>query len=540
MAEAVPIALDSSGRKLVRLLFVAVGITLLGLAGFAWSVSVMRTEFRAIAYDELYLQKLTSSIVEQDKALALLVQLAVGTRDERWESQYDEIEPLLAGAVAAAAELAPEAYGGWSSAIAEQEVLARVALEHEALALSRAGRQADAQALLGSQEYQDHRTQHEAAVDGLIETVDARVTQRLGAFEARIVRTALLLCGIALVVLATWAGILRSVLRHMRERLHAMRELAAARDGLELRVQERTASLSAEMERRQELQVQLLEASRAAGKAEVATSVLHNVGNVLNSVNVSAELVATRIRSVPADDLTRASRLLAENLDTIDDYLHKDERGRHFPGFLASATERIATLRTSSLEEVTRMQSHLDHIKRVVSLQQDNARHKSVLERTAPQRLMEEAIGLCGAKLVDVRLVRDLPALDESEWARHDILQILVNLLKNAAEACASEPSRESLVTVKVSASRAHPGGACFEVGDNGVGIAKDQRTAIFAYGVTTKQEGHGFGLHSAATSAKALGGTLTAASDGPGKGAIFALDLPPGRSEPHTEGAAV
>jgi len=369
-SDAAAVVLDASGRRLVHLLILAVAITLLGFGGFVWSVSVMRGQFRGVAYDELYLQKLTSSIVEQDKVLGHLVQLAVATQDERWEAQYHEIEPLLEGAVDAAAALAPEAYGRLSGAHAEQDVRARVELEHRALDLAREGRRADAQALLSSPEYRGHRNRHEAAVESLNEAVDTRVTERLGAFERRIAHTVLLLCGIAFIVLAAWAGILRSVLRHMRARLLAVRELAAARDELELRVQERTASLRTEMTRREELQMRLVEASRAAGKAEVATSVLHNVGNVLNSVNASSELLATRIRGLPADDLARASKLLADNLDGVAEYLHKDPRGRHFPGFLASATERLATLRTASLEEVARIQKHLGHVKRVVALQQ--------------------------------------------------------------------------------------------------------------------------------------------------------------------------
>jgi signal transduction histidine kinase len=66
-------------------------------------------------------------------------------------------------------------------------------------------------------------------------------------------------------------------------------------------------------------------------------------------------------------------------------------------------------------------------------------------------------------------------------------------------------------------------------VSDNGVGIAPETLVRVFEHGFTTKKDGHGFGLHGAALTAQELGGTLSAASEGPGRGATFTLDLPLG-----------
>jgi two-component system NtrC family sensor kinase len=59
------------------------------------------------------------------------------------------------------------------------------------------------------------------------------------------------------------------------------------------------------------------------------------------------------------------------------------------------------------------------------------------------------------------------------------------------------------------------------------VGIAPENLTRIFSHGFTTRTDGHGFGLHSAALAAQQMGGRLTAQSDGPGRGATFTLELP-------------
>jgi signal transduction histidine kinase len=68
-------------------------------------------------------------------------------------------------------------------------------------------------------------------------------------------------------------------------------------------------------------------------------------------------------------------------------------------------------------------------------------------------------------------------------------------------------------------------------VTDNGVGIPPENMARIFNHGFTTKKDGHGFGLHSGANAAKEMGGSLTAHSDGPGKGATFTLELPTAES---------
>ena len=107
---------------------------------------------------------------------------------------------------------------------------------------------------------------------------------------------------------------------------------------------------------------------------------------------------------------------------------------------------------------------------------------------------------------------------------KHKVLQILVNLVRNARHACLASDAREKRVVVRVGS---HDGGVRIAVTDNGIGIAPEHMTRIFSHGFTTKRDGHGFGLHSGALAARELGGALRAASDGSGKGATFTLDLP-------------
>jgi signal transduction histidine kinase len=116
---------------------------------------------------------------------------------------------------------------------------------------------------------------------------------------------------------------------------------------------------------------------------------------------------------------------------------------------------------------------------------------------------------------------------------KHKVLQILVNVVRNAKYACDESSNDEKRVTVCV---RVDADEIAIAVSDTGVGIPPENLNRIFSHGFTTRKEGHGFGLHSCALAAKELGGSLRAESAGPGKGATFTLRLPFTPSE-HTHG---
>jgi signal transduction histidine kinase len=107
---------------------------------------------------------------------------------------------------------------------------------------------------------------------------------------------------------------------------------------------------------------------------------------------------------------------------------------------------------------------------------------------------------------------------------KHKALQILVNLIRNAKYACDESGSTDKRLTLRV-----YNGGGRVRIAviDNGVGIPAENLVRIFNHGFTTRENGHGFGLHSAALAARELGGVLRVHSEGPGRGAAFTLELP-------------
>jgi PAS domain S-box-containing protein len=271
----------------------------------------------------------------------------------------------------------------------------------------------------------------------------------------------------------------------------------------------------------------LMDASRIAGMAEVATGVLHNVGNVLNSLNVSAAVIASGLRQSKAESLAKLAALLREHQDDLAHFLTHDPKGRRVPEFLASLARHAVEERTRLLAEVASLQKNIDHIKEIVSMQQAYATMVGVVEPLDPGLLMEDALRMNAGSLSRhaVRVERDFPFVPAVLGERAKVLQILVNLIRNAKHACDEGGAAEKIVTLRL--RPAAQNAVHLIVQDNGVGIPAENLTRIFQHGFTTRAQGHGFGLHSAANAAREMKGALHVHSAGPGHGATFTLELP-------------
>lgn len=276
----------------------------------------------------------------------------------------------------------------------------------------------------------------------------------------------------------------------------------------------------------QEAHQALMRASRQAGMAEVASNVLHNVGNVLNSVNVSANLLDQRMRASKASGLARVAAMLEEQGDQLGSFIASDDRGKRLPTYLAQLSSQLLADREGALKELASLVKSLEHIKDIVRMQQSYATHGGVVESVAVAdlvndsvRLNEEAFSRHGVTLACE--FEEMPAITVD---KHRVLQILVNLIRNAKYACEDSGRNDKRITIRVTPCAL---GVAIAVVDNGVGIPTENMTRIFSHGFTTRPGGHGFGLHSAALAAQELKGSLGVASDGPGCGATFRLELP-------------
>jgi len=277
---------------------------------------------------------------------------------------------------------------------------------------------------------------------------------------------------------------------------------------------------------------QLLTASRQAGMAEVATNVLHNVGNVLNSVNVSASMVSERIKRSKCAGLGRVAALFKDHAADLGAFVGGPQ-GKHLPPYLTELASELLAERDAAVAELTALRSNVEHIKEIVAMQQGYARLGGVTDTVDVRVLVDDSLRMNEGAFNrhGVTIVRDFEDVPMVRVDKHKVLQILVNVIRNAKYACSeAKGGGERRVTVRV---RASTSAVLIAVIDTGVGIPRENLDRIFSYGFTTRAEGHGFGLHSSALAARELGGTLRAESPGPGMGATFTLTLPLAAPEP-------
>jgi PAS domain S-box-containing protein len=295
-----------------------------------------------------------------------------------------------------------------------------------------------------------------------------------------------------------------------------------------------TVTKHAEM-RLEQAHKQLVEASRMAGMAEVATSVLHNVGNVLNSVNISSSIISEKIRNLKVSSLRKIAALVEEHAGDLSGFFSNDSKGRELPAFLEELAAHTEREQREILSELSLLAANIEHIKEIVAMQQSYAKISGMIELLPAAELVEDALRMNAGAMErhKVHVVRDYTPAPPVLVDKHKALQILVNLIRNAKYALAEANRKDKMVTLQIRPTEHHT--VRISVSDNGVGIGAENLTRIFEHGFTTRKDGHGFGLHSGALVARELGGSLTVRSEGAGKGALFALELPTEPERPKT-----
>jgi C4-dicarboxylate-specific signal transduction histidine kinase len=278
---------------------------------------------------------------------------------------------------------------------------------------------------------------------------------------------------------------------------------------VKIQLKQRTNSLENEIAERKRMQLEvervhteLVETSRQAGMAEVATGVLHNVGNVLNSVNVPAIVVADTLRKSKVPNLAKVTALLDEHNGDPGAFLTSDPRGIQGPPYLKRLAAQLAREQQIATSELVILRKNIEHIKDVMAMQQSYAKFSGVVETVEPTELIEDVLRINASALTrhEVQLVRRYEKVPPLATDRHKILQILINLIRNAKYACDDSRRTDKQMTLELSRV---DGKARISVRDNDVG------------------------LHSGALAARELGGSPLVHSDGRGKGAPFTLELP-------------
>lgn len=310
-----------------------------------------------------------------------------------------------------------------------------------------------------------------------------------------------------------------TALRDITVRKKVEAELARHREHLEELVESRTAELKATHER-------LIQSSRKAGMSDIASSVMHSVGNALNSVTVSMALVKEGITDSTADGLARAVDLVGEHSDNLGSFFSKDPRGAKMLEYLRQLSAVMATKRENVISLVEGLEERVQNIESIVASQQAYAATGCYSEECDLRQVVTDAIGIHQAAISDDKVVlsHSLNQVPLVTVDKQKLIHILITLLSNAEQA--RDNSKDEPHTIRVNL-QAEPEGAVLLVEDNGVGIPQEDLTRVFRSGFSTHGRDRGYGLHNSSNAAKSSGWKITASSDGPGKGAIFKLTIP-------------
>ena len=293
------------------------------------------------------------------------------------------------------------------------------------------------------------------------------------------------------------------------------------------RVRERTAQLESTIQELRDTQSQLTDVAHCAGMAEVATGVLHNVGNVLNSVNISVSILKEQIRRSKVADLQAFTDRLAAQGQDMSQFLAAENRGQKLLEFLQRVSGRLATEHDDILRETTGLAQKIEHIKGIINAQQAYARQVPFREKVQLKQLIDDVLKLHGESLhkhsVEVQLaIEDVPTLD---LEKAKLLQVIDNLVKNAIESIVQYKALTRRITIHVGSETSDL--VSITVSDTGGGIRPEDIDKVFRYGFTTKSTGNGFGLHASALAVANAGGKISVESPGVGKGATFLIELP-------------
>jgi signal transduction histidine kinase len=220
--------------------------------------------------------------------------------------------------------------------------------------------------------------------------------------------------------------------------------------------------------------------SRQAGMAEVATGVLHNVGNVLNSVMTAAALALERLHQSQVAQLAKAVALIDAHADDLGAFITSDPHGQHLPMFLRHLAQHLLNERETIIQHLHTVNDRIEHIKEIVILQQSYATTIGIIEPIDLTTLMDDAIKTQDDNFdkYEVEIVREYAELPLVLTDRHKVLQILINLLSNAKHALLAVAPAGRRLTVRVGAVEAYQ--VCLEVEDNGVGIGASDPTACW------------------------------------------------------------
>lgn len=274
------------------------------------------------------------------------------------------------------------------------------------------------------------------------------------------------------------------------------------------------------------VQEKLIERAHRAGMADVADGTLHNIGNILNTVNTCSHLIEEQLNQKGLRSLEKANELLRQNKDNLDEFILKDPKGRKLFQYYLEVEKVLKSEKTAMEENISRLKNSIAAITDIISTQQAYAVKGGNLDRVNLKNVVEAALVMQSESIrnnhIDVK--KQLDEVPDMYLQKGKLLHIFINLLRNAKDALLNNPEDQRYILLKLQRKEE---GVEFQIEDNGNGISEMDLERIFGHGFTTKPDGHGFGLYSCKTYMREMGGQIHAESSGRGSGSRFSLIFP-------------
>ncbi|MBN2532314.1 MAG: sensor histidine kinase [Spirochaetales bacterium] len=289
---------------------------------------------------------------------------------------------------------------------------------------------------------------------------------------------------------------------------------------LEKRVKERTQKL-------EQTQVKLIDTAHKAGMAEVATTILHNMRNILNSISISCEEIIDTLQSSKLEGLLKANMLLEKHKDDIAAFFTSDPKGKLLIEYYISVSELLIHEHNKVMLETEHVRKNLKMIQKIINTQQEYAKRELVDNELNLEDTIEEALTIQNKEFTQahIKVQKNYLKVIYIKGQKSSIIQILLNIFKNACTAMEENDYSDRILTIETGSAKGKK--AYARITDNGKGIPEEDLGKIFQFGFTRQEDGHGFGLHACADIINKMGGTITVQSNGPGRGAAFTLFFP-------------
>ncbi len=275
-----------------------------------------------------------------------------------------------------------------------------------------------------------------------------------------------------------------------------------------------------------EAQNLLIESAYKAGLADLAGDTLHNIGNVVNSIHVSSDIVKNVIKENPGENYTKACNILHENLDNFPEFFASDPKGEQLIKYFLLLEKPIVNSFEQIDENLEVIRDKAAAIGNIIARQSKFINSPYFLEKQNMCEVVDSVIQLVPDLHTDssITIDKQYESVPSIKLQKPSIIRILLNILDNSVHALKYSRNLNKVLMISIKKDNEY---VTTSITDNGYGIAEENMDKIFKNSFTTKKGGFGLDLHNAANIINEMGGELKIDSKGINKGATVSISLP-------------